>query len=612
MGKISDQSSLGTRQATAEVELIYGGQNYRQSVSVLFTGFYPADNDATLAANSSSLVPTQAAVKSYVDSSIYGLKWKQSVRAATTAALTLASDFENGDIIDGYTLQTGDRILIKNQVSAIDNGIYVVAASGAPTRAADADSGTELVSASVMVERGTVNADTQWTCTANTIAIGVSNITWAQITSSGVADSDYGDIVVSSGVWSLDSAITFSGKTLTGGTLSGVAISGASSIATTVSIDANTSAFTLHDNSDTTKTATFGVSGITTGTNRVFTLPNASGTVALIGAITTSGFTQATGKMLGRSTASTGAIEEITVGTGLSLSGGTLSATGSGSVTATGGSLTSNAVVLGAGTTDTKVVTGITTDGTSVVTLGVAGSSVGGIDLKNATSGTLSLRPPTGALGTVTLTLPAATDTLVGKATTDTLTNKTLTSPTLTTPVLGTPASGTLTNCTGLPVAGGGTGVSSLTAYAPIFGGTTSTGAVQSGTVGTSGQVLTSNGAGALPTFQAAPGSRTPSVQTVSSASTVTPTFSDDIVDITAQAAALTLANPTGTAIPNLGQVIRIKDNGTARAISYGTQYRAIGVALPTTTVVSKTLYLGLIYNGNDTKWDVIAVGQEG
>jgi hypothetical protein len=83
------------------------------------------------------------------------------------------------------------------------------------------------------------------------------------------------------------------------------------------------------------------------------------------------------------------------------------------------------------------------------------------------------------------------------------------TSPTLVTPALGTPSALVLANATGLPVAGGGTGVASLTAYAPVFGGTTGTGAVQSGSVGTAGQVLTSNGAGALPTFQAAPPSPT-------------------------------------------------------------------------------------------------------
>lgn len=102
---------------------------------------------------------------------------------------------------------------------------------------------------------------------------------------------------------------------------------------------------------------------------------------------------------------------------------------GSGTVTNTGGNLTSNSVVLGAGTVDTKVVAGITTNGTSKLTLGVAGTSVGSVDFKNATSGTVTLSPVTGALGTVTLSLPAATDTLVGKATSDTLTNKTLTNP---------------------------------------------------------------------------------------------------------------------------------------------------------------------------------------
>lgn len=104
---------------------------------------------------------------------------------------------------------------------------------------------------------------------------------------------------------------------------------------------------------------------------------------------------------------------------------------------------------------------------------------------------------------------------------------------------------------------------------------------------------------------------RSPAIQTVTSSATVTPTFSDDLVLITAQAAGLTLANPTGSAIDGLGIVIRIKDNGTARSIAYGTQYRAIGVTLPTTTVLSKTLYLAMIYNSTDTKWDVLAVGQE-
>lgn len=104
---------------------------------------------------------------------------------------------------------------------------------------------------------------------------------------------------------------------------------------------------------------------------------------------------------------------------------------------------------------------------------------------------------------------------------------------------------------------------------------------------------------------------KTPNVQSVTSGATVTPTFSNDMVKITAQAAGLTLANPTGTAVEGWGMAIRIKDNGTARAISYGTQYRAMGVTLPTTTVVSKTLYLAMIFNTTDTKWDVVAVAQE-
>lgn len=102
-----------------------------------------------------------------------------------------------------------------------------------------------------------------------------------------------------------------------------------------------------------------------------------------------------------------------------------------------------------------------------------------------------------------------------------------------------------------------------------------------------------------------------PNVQSVTSAATVTPTTLNDEVVITAQAVALALANPTGTALQGQSLIIRIKDNGTARAITYDTQYRAIGVTLPSTTVISKTLYLGFIYNSTDTKWDCIGVSQQ-
>jgi nitrogen fixation protein len=104
------------------------------------------------------------------------------------------------------------------------------------------------------------------------------------------------------------------------------------------------------------------------------------------------------------------------------------------------------------------------------------------------------------------------------------------------------------------------------------------------------------------------PASYTPRVQSVTSAATVTPTNLNDLVKITAQAAALVLANPTGTWDEGQPLMIRIKDNGTARAITFDTNYRAIGVTLPTTTVLSKTTYLGLIYNATDDFFDVIGV----
>ena len=84
-----------------------------------------------------------------------------------------------------------------------------------------------------------------------------------------------------------------------------------------------------------------------------------------------------------------------------------------------------------------------------------------------------------------------------------------------------------------------------------------------------------------------------------------------DQFDVTAQAGALKLNNPGGSPVDGQKIIVRIKDNGTARVLTYDTQFRAIGVTLPTTTVISKTVYLACIFNTADTKWDVLAVGQE-
>ena len=127
-----------------------------------------------------------AATKNYVDSVAQGLDVKASVRAATTTAGTLATSFANGQVIDGVTLVTGDRILIKNQATQTENGIYTVNASGAPTRSTDMDSGTEVPGAFTFVEEGTTLADTGWVCTTNApVTLGSTNIVFSQFSGAG-------------------------------------------------------------------------------------------------------------------------------------------------------------------------------------------------------------------------------------------------------------------------------------------------------------------------------------------------------------------------------------------------------------------------------------------
>ncbi len=191
------------------------------------------------------------------------------------------------------------------------------------------------------------------------------------------------------------------------------------------------------------------------------------------GSITASGYTQTTARILGRTTASTGAIEEITIGSGLSLSAGSLTATagGGGTVTNTGGNLTSNALVLGAGSADTKVAAGIITDGVSKLTLGVNTTSLGSIKLFGNTSGDVTISPNAIAGTATALTLPATSGTLYVSGGTD------------------------------VSVADGGTGVSTLATNGVLFGN--GTGVVQVTAQGTANSVLIAN-AGA-PSFSQSP-----------------------------------------------------------------------------------------------------------
>jgi len=116
-------------------------------------------------------------------SQFYEFSYKASCRVATTEAETLASDFVNGDTIDGVTLVTGDRVLIKNQGTGSENGIYTVNAAGAPTRAEDFNASSEVTGgAFVHVTEGTSNADKSFVLTTNdTITLGTTALTFTEI-----------------------------------------------------------------------------------------------------------------------------------------------------------------------------------------------------------------------------------------------------------------------------------------------------------------------------------------------------------------------------------------------------------------------------------------------
>lgn len=185
--------------------------------------------------NNMSMAPTpagsDATTVNYVQSLLQGLSWKEAVSASTVADLGTVV-YNNGAsgvgatitnagtqaalVVDGYTVLVGDRILVKNQASPLQNGIYLVTATGSGasnfvlTRTTDANTGAELFGAAVYIDGGSTEANTGWTqTTPGPITVGTTSITWAQFSGSGTYTAGTG-LTLTGNVFSLSTPVSIS------------------------------------------------------------------------------------------------------------------------------------------------------------------------------------------------------------------------------------------------------------------------------------------------------------------------------------------------------------------------------------------------------------------
>ena len=187
---------------------------------------------------------SDAATKNYVDQAIAGLRTRIIAEVATTANVDLAADLQNGDTIDGVTLVTGDRVLVKDQSTGSQNGLYTVVSSGTASRDTEFDTIAELSGQMVVVNQGTANDNKIFLCTTNnTATLDSDTITFTVITpanvgtvtSVGVADSGSSEFTVA------NSPITSSGNiTLAVNSIANTKITGLGTASTkTVGTSAN-------------------------------------------------------------------------------------------------------------------------------------------------------------------------------------------------------------------------------------------------------------------------------------------------------------------------------------------------------------------------------------
>jgi hypothetical protein len=413
-----------------------------------------------------------AVTKAYVDAIAQGIDAKASVVAASTANLTLSG----AQTIDGVSVIAGDRVLVKDQTTASDNGIYLCA-SGSWTRTTDADTYAELVAAYTFVEGGTVNANNGFICTIPTSGtLGSTSITFAQfsgagqvtagtgmsktgntlnvntassarivvgadeidLATTGVTASTYKSVTVDtfgritagtnpttiSGFGITDAYTktevdtSLSGKlSTTGGTMSGAIAMGTSKITgmgdPTNAQDATTKTYVDGILGSATSAATSAAAAATSASNASTSASNASTSAGNASTSATAAAASAT------DAANTyDAFDDRYLGSKATAP----------SVDNDGNALLTGALYWNTATNNLFVWTGSTWANAAFT----AGSFATLTGTETLTNKTLTAPVISSISNTGTLTLPTSTDTLVGRATTDTLTNKTLTNPTVT------------------------------------------------------------------------------------------------------------------------------------------------------------------------------------
>jgi hypothetical protein len=150
---------------------------------------------------------TDAATKGYVDAVSEGLHIHEAARVAIQGNISIATGLENGDNAGGVTLATGDRVLVKDQTNAAENGIYVVQASGQALRATDFDTATEVDSGDFIFVTSGTYANTGWVQTLKPATIGTDPLSFTQFSGAGTYTAGNG-LYLDGTVFEIDESIT--------------------------------------------------------------------------------------------------------------------------------------------------------------------------------------------------------------------------------------------------------------------------------------------------------------------------------------------------------------------------------------------------------------------